>query len=206
MSTTAELIPAVKRCIAQTNKGNVCGAPTVDPLLPFCYNHLKVIGSVKRHHPRYEKNLPENITQEYDWQLQDANPKDLAQEIAMTRAILSKIYEKIKDTDGMMTDADMKKIFGMHELLRRMSDTQARINPDKVVLITDVLKIITDVIQVIRANLPNEMVQVRERIVADINRVCVGELMEKAGELVYSGDTEKIPHGPEESTHTATSS
>lgn len=193
-------IAVVRRCIAQTKKGNVCGAPTIDETLPYCYNHMKNVGTpTGQQHQRYMQHMPESVREDFAWQMEDDNPKDLMQELAMSRVILNKIWQRIEATDGqVVTDKDIQMMLAIKELIRRIADTQARINPDKVVTIADAMKAITEIIEIIRKTIPSEMVQLREKIVSEIQRFVVAELTSKSTDLTYGSK----PDEPKEQTIT----
>lgn len=169
----------------KTGDARVCGDKAVSPGYPYCYKHVAIVGAPNKRHKRYEDNLPELVKQQYEHQLEDDKPGDLIPELANLRALINIRFDNIRNTvtpEGtiQVTDKDLVFVMEAFERVRKLAETQARINPKEFVPIEDVKRIIKDMVDIIRRSIPNEQIKLREQIVANVQRYCMDELAAKS--------------------------
>ena len=179
------------KCTHQTTDrvtGNVrtCQDKAVSADYPYCFKHLRQRGNpAARHAGRYEDSMPEVMREKYEHQLADDRPQDLNPEIAQTRALIDLQWERIRnivDEAGnvVVTFKDLEYIMALKEQIRKLTETQARVNPEGFVPIGDVRTIFADMISIIRKHIPSDQMQIREKLVAEIQKYCVGEVETKS--------------------------
>lgn len=164
-------------------RGQPCGAPTV-PNYPFCHNHMQQIGRPRGHNNRYGPNLPDTLRTNFEEMLEDTDPKNLIPEIANLRTLVGKLLEQtpVIDEEGHLTlsKKELEYVYAGIKLIGELTERQAKINPDKFVPVSEVMRIITDIIDIMRNALagPDKM-QDRERIAGEIQRYCAGQVLNR---------------------------
>ena len=121
------------------------------------------------------------MREKYEEQLADGRPSDLVPELANIRALLNVHYERITNTispDGHIevTNKDLAIILELIDQIRRLAETQSKINPEKFIPVADVERILRDMIEIIRSAIPQDQVQLREKIAMAITKYCMDEL------------------------------
>ena len=164
----------------------VCQDKAVSADYPYCFKHLRQLGNpAARRAGRYEDSMPDTMREKYEHQLADDRPQDLNPEIAQTRALIDLQWERIRnvvDEEGkvVVTFKDLEYIMALKEQIRKLTETQARVNPEGFVPIGDVRTIFADMITIIRKHIPSDQMQIREKLVAEIQKYCVGEVETKS--------------------------
>jgi hypothetical protein len=164
-------------------RGQPCNAATV-PNYPFCHHHMQQIARPRgRANNRYGRNLPDTLRQDFENMLEDSDPKNLVPEIANLRTLVGKLLEQTSalDEDGNLTISkkELEYVYAGMKLIGELTERQNKINPDKFVPVSEVMRIITDIVDIVRTNLPPDMMPIRERIAGEIQRYCMGQVLNR---------------------------
>jgi len=137
-----------------------------------------------RNHNRYGNNLPDTLRQNFEEMLEDTDPKNLVPEIANLRTLVGKLLEQTSalDEEGNLTISkkELEYVYAGMKLIGELTEKQNKINPDKFVPVNEVMRIITDIVDIVRNNLPPDMMPIRERIAGEIQRYCMGQVLNRA--------------------------
>jgi hypothetical protein len=187
--------PAVATCKVLSKNGKPCGQPVVSEGIPFCYLHMRETDNTGRAR-RYFDVAPAELQEALNQQIDEMGHKDLTGEIAIARAIVSFILQRVetrRDTDGKITftKEDTDTIERYLYVIKGSVESQAKVNPPQVITFNDMKKIITDIIGIIDSNLPREMSTARARIVREIEKYCMTDLITRAMELPFGGTPKK---------------
>ena len=154
------------RCGAKTRRGTPCqhwaldngrcrlhGGRDVDPK-----PGVKVSGRPPTHgiYSKYLKGTLTDRTEEY---LRDPNFLSLKDEIALSRALLSKVAERIKD-EGEIKDDDTDAVRMLVESIRRLNETYTRIEAQRRFALTpdEVLRVVRAVVGIIRKHVDDDRI------------------------------------------------
>lgn len=176
----------VARCQALTRKGTPCNQPALDNY-PFCIHHIGGGTAINKAHDRYSESMPAVLAPHYHHQLQDDKPKDLTEEIANLRGLLRGLLAKKQNEiteDGKLptiSDDDIVSILQLTEGIGRMVERHAKVSPDRVITVNDVMRIVSRIIDIIHSSIPYEQMDIRGKIVEGINQ-CITELLAGATE------------------------
>lgn len=163
----------------ETSTWRRCGKKTLGPGYPYCYSHVQEVGKPSERHTRYQKELLGPLRTHHEHHLKDDKPTDLDPELAMARSLLSTWHETLlNNPDGTftLTVKDMVMLKALIEQIRKLADTQARINPKQFVPRAEVDRFVGDLMSIIRQNIPAEYASMREALVAAIQRYAKNEL------------------------------
>ena len=170
---------------SKTGEMHTCNNKAVSADYNFCFKHLRQVGNpAARRAGRYEDNMPDAMRQNFEHQLADDRPQDLTPEIAQARALIDLQWQRIRnvvDEEGnvVTTFKDLEALMGLNEAIRKLTETQARVNPEGFVPIDDVRTIFSDMVNIIRKVIPSDQMSMREKLVGEIQKYCVGEVETK---------------------------
>ena len=163
----------------------VCHNKSISSDYPLCFKHMRQIGNpAARKAGRYEDNMPDLMRERYEHQLADDRPQDLNPEIAQNRALIDLQWDRIRNTvdeDGkvVVTFKDLEYLMALNEAIRKLTETQARVNPEGFVPIEEVRTIFSDMVNIIRKVIPSDQMSMREKLVSEIQKYCGGEIETK---------------------------
>jgi hypothetical protein len=133
---------------------------------------------------RYGHNLPDTLRRDFEEMLEDADHKNLVPEIANIRALVGKLLQQTSaiDEEGnvVISKKDLEYVYAGTKLIGELTEKQSKISPDKFVPVAEVMRIITDIVDIVRTNLPADMMPIRERIAGEIQRYCMGQVLNRA--------------------------
>lgn len=190
-----ELVPQKKnKCQASTEAGNVCGQPTMGPGIPFCANHYTGVTSGRKS-KGYPDHLPDEIREKFEQQLSDPTPTDLTADIARVRAASILLDELLKNKVALAKQSGQSikeeefemwasKITHMSESLRRLSESQARLFPGRVITLRRMQEILGSMMAIIRKTVKDE--EVRKEIMMGFHQIAIA-LDQGASELIPGG-------------------
>ena len=174
-------------------RGQQCGAATVTTY-PYCHQHLREIAQPARN-DRYMSKTPQELRQHFEDMLEDPHPRDLIPEIANLRTLVGHVLEQagVIGENGQlsMSKKDLEYIYAGFKLIGELTERQSKINPEKFVPVPEVMRIITDIIDIVRNNIPADMMPVRERIAAEIQKYCMSKVVDRE-----EGPESNGPHKP----------
>ena len=190
-----ELVPQqATGCQAKTDAGNVCGDPVYGPGIPFCINHYRGVTTGRRS-KEYEQHLPSELRDKFERQLADPSPTDLSADIARLRAgsilldelLSQKVYQA--KMSGIPIKAEefeswTAKTIQISESLRRLSESQARLFPARVVGLGRIKEIIGNLMMIIRKEVKED--ETRKRIMDGFQQIAIA-LEQGASELIPGG-------------------
>jgi len=201
----ATQLKRIQRCQTLSKAGNPCGMPVMSADVPYCYLHLPQANLNGKRLERYNDSLPKELKGDFDKISGDINSKDLSEELATARTMLSHLlrqWEKTRNSKGNLdvTAEQLDMAMKCLHLIKTIAESQAKINPERVVTIEDMKNILLQVIDIIRSNIPAEMKVIRERIVYDINKYAMADLLSRALEIPFGSTipTKKNPDEPAE--------
>lgn len=176
-------------CMYLSKSGNVCGQPVVSEDYAFCAEHVHQT-DIKNQSDRYDESLPTELLTEYRQQIASPNSKDMSGELAAARTIVASYFRKLESTrteEGKMVlnNEDMDQIMKAISLTVRVIESQSKVNPDKVITLHDMKKIVEAIIEIIRRNVPVSMMDVRAKIVRDIQKFCMADMISRATEIPF---------------------
>jgi len=188
------------KCSAMTKAGHPCPLPVISPEFPYCAAHIRSVKLDGHGRSRYEEGMPTELRRNFKSLATDGAKRDLTEETIFARTLLSHYIEKLeksKDMQGNMVipEKDADKILQILQTIRMLTESQAKVNPDRVVSIGDMKTIITRIIQIVRDNVPADRMDIREKIVSDISRFCMQDLMAKSMEIPFGSSVPKS-NGP----------
>jgi hypothetical protein len=186
-----EASPVAKTCRVLAKSGQPCGQPIISDTIPYCYMHMREADASGQSR-RYFEVAPDELKRELRQHADDAGFKDLTGEIAVARAILSILVKKMethKETDGSLKidKGDAELIEKYIYLIKGTVESDAKVRPPQVITLHDMRKLIGDIINIIKAHLGPENRTARERIVTEIQKYCMADLLNRAMEVPFGG-------------------
>jgi len=194
--TESSNLPALRsKCQAITKAGVACDQPVIRPGFPFCHAHIKYGSGMVKSHDRYTSALPLDLQPHYTHQMSDDHPQDLREEIAMLRAVIRDISTKIVLQPGEDIPVEkFQKIVTAIESVGRTVERQAKVNPERVVSINNVMSMISRVVDILNENIPKDQMDLRHKIVNAINKHVVSELLASSTVNTFPGMTPDKSH------------
>jgi len=130
----------------------------------------------------YGEYLPESLKEKYEEQLRDNTPNDLTADIARMRASSNLVCEAVQSRVAALKEKGetlsleeiegyVAQVAGVTESIRRLIDTQARVNPQHFISVDRMKQMIIRVMEIIRNRVPD--MEAKKAIVADLQRISV---------------------------------
>jgi hypothetical protein len=176
-------------CTAITKKGKPCEQPEIAPGFGLCHAHVRYnpINLPKR--SRYLANLHAELQSKFKYQSQDANPKDLQEEIVLLRTYLDQMHHQLANQDKIDSDT-LVACMNIVELLGRTIERHAKINPERMIPVPVVMTMVSKIIDILNETIPRENVDLRQSVVNAINKYVVTELMAESTVYRLPGSTD----------------